>query len=282
MTNRGVTQRWRDTTPRWRPAGEDGFDPDRYEVREIPEDAAARFVRAHHYSASWPSTRLHFGLHDGARLVGVVALGVPMSVKVLTNPFPSLVPYTESLEQSRLVLLDEVPANGESWFCAEAFRVAARDGVRGVVAFSDPMPRWRRDGALIKPGHVGIVYQALNFTYCGRGTRRSLVVLPDASVLTARAIAKVTARERGHAGVVSRLVALGATPPCPGGDLAVWLRVALDEVRARRVHHPGNHRYVIRLGRTRAERTRTVIGLQAAGPYPKPELALMTAASGGA
>jgi hypothetical protein len=41
-------------------------------------------------------------------------------------------------------------------------------GVPGSVAFADPLPRWRTTGPrpeLIKPGHVGIVYQAL----CGRG-----------------------------------------------------------------------------------------------------------------
>ncbi|SFQ74537.1 hypothetical protein SAMN05421810_11811 [Amycolatopsis arida] len=125
---------------------------------------------------------------------------------------------------------------------------------------------------MIKPGHLGIVYQALNFDYLGRSTRRTLTLLPDATVLTARTQAKVTGGERGRNGVVARLVTLGAAPPHPGEDLAQWLATALRAIGARRQHHPGNHRYAIRLGRTRGERTRTTI-VMATGPYPKPRLA---------
>ena len=78
----------------------------------------------------------------------MLALGIPMHNQVLTNPFPRLAPNAESLELSRLVLLDTVPGNGESFLCAKAFRAAAEHGVRGLVAFSDPMQRWeaRPDG----------------------------------------------------------------------------------------------------------------------------------------
>jgi hypothetical protein len=240
-------------------------------VDQLDEATAAAFVRHHHYSSSWPSARLRYGLHDlrsDAQLVGVIVLGVPMSKGVLTNP---LEPYTESLELSRLVLLDEVPANAESWFCAEAFRRAAATGVRGVVAFSDPEPRWRTTPAgreQVKPGHVGIVYQALNFAYLGRGTRRSLVLLPDATALSARAMAKVTGGEQGRDGVINRLVDLGASRPQLGEDPAAWLHAALRQIGASRIAHKGNHRYAIRVGRTRAERTRVQIGLAAAA-YPK-------------
>lgn len=277
MTALAVTQRWRDGRHGWRPASEGGFNPDRYSVSEIGETTAAAFVQRHHYSTSWPAARLRYGLHDADKLVGAIVLGVPMSKAVLCNPFPTLEPYVESLELSRLVLLDEVPANAESWFCAAVFRLAADRGVRGVVAFSDPEPRWRRlQGKApeeIKPGHVGIVYQALNFEYLGRGTRRSLVMLPDATVVTARALAKVTGGERGRDGVVKRLVDLGATPPRLDEEPAVWLRRALATVGAARQNHPGNHRYAIRTGRNRAERTRVAIGM-ASHTYPKATLSL--------
>lgn len=272
------TQRWRDRSQRWLPVDSQRFDPARYSVRRLDEPTAETFVCRHHYSSSWPAARLRYGLHDlrantgSAALVGVVVLGIPMSKKVLTNPFPTLEPYAESLELSRLILLDEVPANAESWFCAEVFRQAAQVGVRGVVAFADPEPRWRRTTAgneIIKPGHCGIVYQALNFDYLGRGTRRSLVILPDASVLTARAIAKVTSGEPGSGGVIARLTLLGAAQPQAGEDPARWMRTALQTVGAIRKPHHGNHRYAIRLGRTRSERTRVLIGMPPE-IYPKP------------
>lgn len=274
---RTTTQRWRHHSHRWVPTN-GRFEPNRYVVKPLDEPAAAHFVRSHHYSSNWPAARLRYGLVDLASkrapevLVGVVVLGIPMSKAVLTRPFPQLEPYSESLELSRLVLLDEVPGNAESWFCAEVFRQAAQLGVQGVVAFSDPEPRWRRTPTgheQIKPGHCGIVYQALNFDYLGRGTRRSLVLLPDATVLSARAIAKVTGGECGSRGVINRLLELGAIPPAADEHPAVWLRKALCELGAIRKAHKGNHRYAIRIGRTRGERTRVLIGLPA-GPYPKP------------
>ncbi|MCE7011702.1 hypothetical protein LWC34_54155 [Kibdelosporangium philippinense] len=279
MSTAGYTQRWRNGTHRWRTAAGPAFKPDRYDVSEMDSKTAEEFCLRHHYSAAWPATKYRFGLFDvhayEPQLVGVAALGIPMSNQVLTNPFPTLVPNEESLELSRLVLLDSVAMNGESWFCARVFARAAEHGVRGLVSFADPVPRWRTaEGRteMIKPGHLGIVYQALNFDYLGRSTSRTLTVLPDATVLTARSQAKVTGGERGRNGVVARLVALGAAPPRPDEVLAQWLATALRAIGARRQRHPGNHRYAIRLGRTRGERTRTTIGM-ATGPYPKPRLA---------
>jgi hypothetical protein len=247
-------------------------------VADLDDRRAADFVRQHHYAATWPSTRFRFGMydlraHDAPELVGVIALGVPMSNQVLMKPFPGLLPNVESVELSRLVIRESVPANGESWFGAEAFRLIAAHDVRGVVTFADPMPRWRRTAAgpeLIKPGHCGGIYQALNFLYLGRATRRNLVLLPDATVLSARAIAKVTGGERGRAGVINRLVGLGASAPGPDDDAAQWLRSSLHRIGAVRRAHPGNHRYALRVGSTRGERSRVVIGL-AARRYPKPE-----------
>jgi hypothetical protein len=275
-----VTQRWHEGRPRWRPAAEGGFDPSRYVVEELDEARARAWTLRHHYSSSWPVVRLRTGLFDTRtpsgqpELVGVLALGVPMSDKVLTGPFPNLEPHYESIEISRLCLADAVPANGESFFCARSFALLAERGIRGLVAFSDPVERWR-GSELIKPGHCGIVYQALNFEYLGRATARTLTLLPDATVLTARAQAKVTGGETGAAGVIARLVALGATRPAADVEPRQWLRQALTAIGSRRLRHPGNFRYALRIGRTRGERTRTLIGL-ASGPYPKPDRRLAT------
>jgi hypothetical protein len=73
---------------------------------------------ARHYSGTYPAAAQRYGLLDVAgkesRLVGVAVLSVPLQARVLTQVFPSLQPYAESLELGRLVLDDEVPANGES------------------------------------------------------------------------------------------------------------------------------------------------------------------------
>ncbi|MFE7958755.1 hypothetical protein [Streptomyces sp. NPDC057413] len=190
----GVCQRWKNRRHSWRPAGEGGFDPARYRVREMPNDlvhTAKAFVRAHHYSGSWPAVRFAYGLIDTAaspadQLVGVLTLGIPTQAAVLTSVFRELTPYVDSLELNRLVLRDEVPANAETWFQARAFRLAAARGIRGIVAHSDPEPRTRLTAhgpEMIFPGHYGTIYQAKGMDYLGKTRPRRLTMLPDGSVL---------------------------------------------------------------------------------------------------
>jgi hypothetical protein len=269
------TQRWRAHAHSWRHVSEGGFDRRRFDVALLGRDAEAKaFVVAHHYSRSYPAARLRVGLFCRDELVGVAVFGVPMRARVLTAAFPGLVPYHESLELSRFVLLDEVPANAESWFLARAFRLVAGEGLRGAVAFADPVPRLLADGTLLSPGHVGTVYQASNGLYAAqRGTQRTLLLGPDGRVVSARGLQKVRGQERGHEYVERTLVEWGASPRSDRGeDPSVWLRCALQRAGVTRVRHPGNYRYLFRLGRTRAERTRVVIGLAAAA-YPKKDAA---------
>jgi hypothetical protein len=193
-----------------------------------------------------------------------------MHPNVLLRPFPGLEPYVQSLELVRLVVGDGVASNGESWFTTAALRMAAQRGIRGVVVFADPIPRARRTPAgpvWVSPGHSGTVYQACNARYTGLATPRRMILLPDATVLTARAAAKVTGGERGARGVIARLHALGATPPTAGQPPGVWLAHALEAIGATTVRHPGNHRYLIRIGPPASRRgTRMVVPGQA---YPK-------------
>ncbi|MFD3920180.1 hypothetical protein [Streptomyces sp. NPDC058595] len=227
----------------------------------------------HHYSRSYPSAIKRFGLFDitgnEQRLVGAAVFGAPVAEAVLARPFPDLQPYVESVECSRFVLLDEVPANAESWFLARAFEELLAAGVRGVVSFADPVPRRTAAGDLITVGHIGTIYQASNAMYAGRATARTQKLLPDGTVLNGKAAQKVRGREQGHEYVEAQLVALGAPVPSAGGDSAAWLRTSLETIGARNVRHPGAHRYLFRLGKNRRERERIKLGLPEQRPYPK-------------
>jgi hypothetical protein len=265
----GACQRWHARQHSWRHVWEGGFDRRRYDVVPIGELDAMAYVERHHYSGSYPAASQRYGLFERDQLVGVAVLSVPVRAAVLTGVFPKLAAYQESLELGRLVLADAVPANAESWMLARVFELAQREGVRGIVSFSDPMPRRRVDGTLIMPGHVGIVYQALNARYLGRGRARWVTLLPDATVLNDRAIAKVKGQERGHEYVERRLVALGAPSPAAYGDPSLWLADALAAIGARRVKHHGNHRYAFVLGTPTERRSvARMIPLQRL-PYPK-------------
>lgn len=253
-------QRWRRGQHSWRHVRDGGFDARRYRVEPIEEATARSWVVANHYSRSYPAASRRYGLFAGEQLVGACVLGVPMSDRVLTNVFPDLQPVRDALELSRLVLDDVVPGNGESWFLARVFEAEAERGLCGVVAFADPVPR-RVGGRVLFAGHTGHIYVAANAAYLGRGTARTMTVLPDGVVLSARSAQKVRAGERGHAHVEQQLVRLGATPRHPHADPAAWLRAALHEIGATRTRHAGNHRYAFRLGRTARARRRVQLGM---------------------
>ncbi|WP_260608966.1 hypothetical protein [Streptomyces sp. WAC 01325] len=266
-------QRWRERKHMWRHISEGGFDARRYEVDRLSEADAEAFVLRHHYAASYPAAVQRFGLYDIStgerRLCGVAVFGVPVSKAVLTKPLPELEPYTESLECSRFVLLDECPGNSESFFLARCHTELLASGVRGVVSFADPVPRRTASGILIHRGHCGWIYQSTNGVYAGRATARTIKLLPDGSVFHDRAAQKVRRQEQGHEYAEAQLIALGAPVPRAGFNGAAWLREALVAVGARNVRHRGAHRYVFRLGRSRREREQVKLGLPARQPYPK-------------
>jgi hypothetical protein len=232
----------------------------------VDESTAKSYIMERHYSRSYPASKWRFGMFDSERLCGVLVFGVPTSKRVLTIPFPSLTPYAESIELSRLVVDDMVPKNGESWFIARCLEKVRQLGARGVVAFADPTPRVI-NGVLMHRGHVGTIYQATNATCLGRSTPRLLTVLPDGTVLNDRSAQKIRSASSGHSSVQRRLVSLGASPPEDGEGASEWLARALNDVGAIRARHRGNWRYAFRLG-NRAERRNIKFGLDPC-PYPK-------------
>jgi hypothetical protein len=255
-----IVQRWRDRRDSYRPAGEP-IETSKYSVEEIREDQVAKaFVLEHHYSGCYPAARFRFGLYRDHALAGVAVFSHPCSDRVLTNVFP--VPAINAVELGRFVLLDDVPANGETWFLARAFEILRGRGIAGVVSFSDPLPRCLEDGTTIFGGHVGTIYQASNGTYLGRSGAQTLRLLPDGTVFPARAISKIRSGERGWSYAAARLERFGASPAAAAGDLSGWLQAWLPRV-TRPVRHRGNHRYAWALDRSLRRH------LAALGPYPK-------------
>jgi hypothetical protein len=157
-------QRWRERVAKERPAGE-VFRSSDAEAVAIDEATAKAFVTRHHYSASYPAARFRVGMmwrpSSGREcLAGVVVFSVPMNERTVPRYFADLAPAA-GVELGRLVLLDEVPANAESWLVARAFKLlrAALPSIAGVVSYSDPLERVATDGTIVKPpGHVGTVY----------------------------------------------------------------------------------------------------------------------------
>lgn len=253
-------QRWRRGLAAYRPPDEPIRSAE-YDVALLPDDATARaFVRAHHYSGSYPAARWRFGLFRKGLLQGVAIFSHPCNDRVLTGLFPGRA--TDSVELGRFVLLDEVPGNGETWMLGQCFRWLRREGLLGVVAFADPCRRLNRFGIPVFAGHIGTIYQAHNGVYLGRSTPRTLTLLPNGQVLSDRAQQKVRTADRGVRYSVQQLVQCGAASPESYDPevLGPWLRQWKRRL-CRRFRHRGNHKYAWPLSRK--------VRLPAGLPYPK-------------
>lgn len=259
-----LNQRWRNRRDSYRPAGE-VIDTSSYEVAVIASDKVAKaFIARHHYAGSGvPPLRRRFGLYRSGELVGVAGFSVPQNkftYKLLPGERP------ECADLGRLVLLDDVPANGETWFLARCFEALRAEGFRSIVSFSDPIPRTNRDGGLSFTGHIGTIYQASNAIYMGLSKAETKFLLPDGTTIPSRSLAKIRKLDSGWQKAVAKLVAFGACPLDPARqDPVAWVSRWRDAV-CRPFKHSGNHKYAWALQRAdRRQLRRTLTSL----PYPK-------------
>jgi len=266
-----IDKRWKGGEERWRTPGE-VFDPRAFGVDVIPEREAKQFVIAEHYSHAFPAARLSVGLFRCApahkELVGVAVFAVPMNGN--TIPRYTLLPAQEGVELSRLVLRDDVAYNGESWFVTRAFAAlrAHKTDVRAVISYADPLER--RDpitGDLQKRAHYGVVYQALSAFFGGRATARHLLVAPDGTIISERALSKIRTGERGCDYATRQLVAAGAPARAPHEDPREWLERAIAAPGFRKIWHPGNFCYVFAW--EKAVRARLATHLSGPACYPR-------------
>lgn len=220
------------------------IDPRDYEVALIETDnEAAAFIQRHHYSGSYPAARCRVGLYRADELVGAAVFSVSCNERVIPSYLPELEPL-EGVELGRFVLLDDVPGNGESWFLARAFELLkrAKPEVRGVLSYSDPVPRHDEDGQLILPGHIGTIYQAHNGCYMGRSSPRTLTLDRRGRVISPRTLSKLRRGERGQDYALKTLIEATGTLPERGESAESYIARALAGLR--RLKHPGNHAYI--------------------------------------
>jgi hypothetical protein len=241
------SQRWRDRRERWVAAGP-VIEPSAYRVDLIEERLARAFVCAHHYSGSFPAARLSAGLFRGRELVGAAVFSVPMNNRAI--PRWAGIDAHAGAELGRLVLLDDVPGNGESWFVARALGLlAAEKRCEAVISYSDPVERLNAMGEVVKPGHIGVVYQALSAAYRGRSGERTGYLAPSGQPISGRALSKLRLGERGCAAVLAQLEAMGAPARGWREEGRAYVDRLAGEGWLTRYRHPGNHAYVFPLSR---------------------------------
>lgn len=273
----GVAQRWKRRRDYYR-STDTSFDPKRWRVDLIGGKSGLpggmgrrdwwsrgrRFIVENHYAASFPQVRAMVGLFaasDGA-LAGVATFS---NAKADQAARYGDVSTDAIMELSRLVLLDEVPGNAESWFltraieCARVLHAERGHNLSVVLSYSDPVPRRSVLGYLTMPGHVGNVYQARNALYVGHARSKALHldrrgVAPDPRMLS-KIVALDRRDERGGVAAVERFVSeYGAPRRGRGESHAAWVRRALASPAFRRIEHGGNLTYLWTLGDRRLRR----------------------------
>lgn len=247
-------QRWKDRKASYRKIGE-GFDPKGYRVRLVSEREAKAFVLAHHYAGTMPAARRCVGLFRAFGpleiLVGAAVFSVPAQGRAITAHLG--VEPARGVELGRFVLAPEVEGNAESFFGARALAII-RDELRdveGVLSYSDPLERQDEQGLLVKPGHIGVIYQALGADYRGLSAARWLLLDRRGAVLSERAVSKVRGEERGDGGAYEMMRRAGCGARLPMESGAAYVERAVREAVAagvlRRMRHTGNHVYTFNL-----------------------------------
>tara|TARA_R110001632_G_scaffold167808_3_gene286386 strand:- start:215 stop:856 length:642 start_codon:yes stop_codon:yes gene_type:complete len=124
-----------------------------YTIKKVTYHEAMDLVVSKHYLHRKGPCSHAFGLFDRQdRMVGVITYGVSASstlLKGICGPEESKNVY----ELTRLWIEDSTPKNAESFLIGNTIKLLNREI---IVSFSE-----------IQQGHVGTVYQASNFMYCG-------------------------------------------------------------------------------------------------------------------
>jgi hypothetical protein len=128
------------------------------EVRPVSRQECAEFILHIHYAKRWPSISYAFGLYENDTICGVVTYGTPPS-STLRNGIAGKEHANKVLELNRLCLKNN-EKNYASELVGKSLRLLPDESI--VISFADT-----------SQGHIGYVYQATNFMYCGLSAKRT-------------------------------------------------------------------------------------------------------------
>lgn len=132
---------------------------DKYYIRGITYKEAMGIVVEKHYLHRKAPCSFSFGLIDRytEEIKGVITYGTPAS-STLRKGICGEEEKDNVIELTRLYIDDDVPKNGESFLIGNTLKLIDKEV---VVSFAE-----------IQQGHLGIVYQATNWIYCGLSAKR--------------------------------------------------------------------------------------------------------------
>lgn len=116
------------------------------------------FILDIHYAGRFPSVSCAFGLFRDGKIEGVVTYGTPPSSSLRSGICGP--DYTKNVvELNRLCLRKNIKGDA-SFLVSKSLKLLGRDAI--IVSYADTAQ-----------GHIGTVYQASNFIYCGLSAKRT-------------------------------------------------------------------------------------------------------------
>ena len=125
---------------------------EKYTIKQIDYRTATDIIVENHYLHRRAPCSIAFGLFEEEKIVGVIMYGVSCSSTLLKGICGEEEMYNV-YELTRLWVEDGTPKNTESFFIGNTLKLVDKEI---IVSFAE-----------IQQGHVGTVYQATNFLYCG-------------------------------------------------------------------------------------------------------------------
>ena len=128
-------------------------------VKPITRQDCAPYIIGMHYAKRFPSVSFAYGLFDDSdELIGVATFGTPAIAPLRRGLCGD--DYAGSVLELNRVCLKYNRKNEASFLVSRALKMLGGDHV--IVSFSD-----------ISQGHLGVIYQACNFIYCGLSAKRT-------------------------------------------------------------------------------------------------------------
>jgi hypothetical protein len=136
-------------------------------VHKISAMFARPYIAKYHYTKTYPDSTLYsYAGYIKDRLAGIITYGMGSG----KNQYTALIPNIkngEYLELTRLWSPDGFPKNTETKLIAESMKLLPKE-IRLIVSFADP-----------SRNHVGTIYQASNFYYCGTSNSGKMLITED-------------------------------------------------------------------------------------------------------
>lgn len=202
-------------------------------IAQVSRNDTKPFLMGIHYARRMPSISFAYGLFQGGNLEGVVTYGTPPSAPLRSGICGP--DFLQNVFELNRLCLKNNRRNDASTLVSKSLRIMG--GNRIIVSFADT-----------SHGHLGIVYQATNFIYCGLSAKRTDW--------------KVRGKEHLHGQTIA-----DEFRGTPNRAAAMREKYGDDFYLAPR---PRKHRYVIFIGSRKFKREALAALRYKIEPYPKP------------